>query len=52
MYSLVISFFNLTLASSRGLVSQKGLKPLAYCLEGSCSIRLSYWDVLVLQEGF
>ena len=25
------------------LVRQKGLEPLAYCLEGSCSIRLSYW---------
>ena len=21
----------------------KGLEPLAYCLEGSCSIQLSYW---------
>ncbi len=25
------------------MVRQKGLEPLAYCLEGSCSIRLSYW---------
>ena len=25
------------------LVRQKGLEPLAYCLEGSCSIQLSYW---------
>ena len=25
------------------LARQKGLEPLAYCLEGSCSIRLSYW---------
>ena len=25
------------------LVRQKGLEPLAYCLEGSCSILLSYW---------
>ena len=22
---------------------QKGLEPLTYCLEGSCSIQLSYW---------
>ena len=25
------------------VVRQKGLEPLAYCLEGSCSIQLSYW---------
>ena len=25
------------------LARQKGFEPLAYCLEGSCSIRLSYW---------
>ena len=24
---------------------QKGLEPLAYCLEGSCSIQLSYWRI-------
>ena len=29
--------------SKRELVRQKGLEPLAYCLEGSCSIQLSYW---------
>ena len=29
------------------LVRQKGLEPLAYCLEGSCSIRLSYWRILM-----
>ena len=28
------------------LVRQKGLEPLAYCLEGSCSIQLSYWREL------
>ena len=27
----------------KSLARQKGLEPLAYCLEGSCSIRLSYW---------
>ncbi len=27
------------------LVRQKGLEPLAYCLEGSCSIQLSYWRI-------
>ena len=25
------------------LVRQKGLEPPTYCLEGSCSIRMSYW---------
>ena len=30
----------------RCLVRQKGLEPPTYCLEGSCSIRMSYWRVL------
>ena len=25
------------------MARQKGFEPLAYCLEGSCSIQLSYW---------
>ncbi len=25
------------------MVRQEGFEPPAYCLEGSCSIRLSYW---------
>ena len=29
--------------SKEELVRQKGLEPLAHCLEGSCSIQLSYW---------
>ena len=29
------------------LVRQKGLEPLAYCLEGSCSIQLSYWRIFM-----
>ena len=29
----------------RKMARQKGFEPLAYCLEGSCSIRLSYWRV-------
>ena len=32
------------------LARQKGLEPLAYCLEGSCSIQLSYWRVSVKLE--
>ena len=27
------------------MARQKGFEPLAYCLEGSCSIRLSYWRI-------
>ena len=27
------------------LARQKGFEPLTYCLEGSCSIQLSYWRV-------
>ena len=25
---------------------QTGLEPVTYCLEGSCSIQLSYWRIL------
>ena len=28
------------------MARQKGLEPLTYCLEGSCSIQLSYWRML------
>ena len=31
------------------MARQKGLEPLAYCLEGSCSIQLSYWRMLMEQ---
>ena len=27
------------------VVRQKGLEPPTYCLEGSCSIRMSYWRI-------
>ena len=27
------------------MARQKGFEPLAYCLEGSCSIQLSYWRI-------
>jgi hypothetical protein len=27
------------------MVRQAGLEPTAYCLEGSCSIQLSYWRI-------
>ena len=39
----------LTIALNEELVRQKGLEPLAYCLEGSCSIQLSYWRMLMEQ---
>ena len=28
------------------MVRQKGFEPPAYCLEGSCSIQLSYWRIM------
>ena len=31
--------------AERKLARQKGLEPLTYCLEGSCSIQLSYWRI-------
>ena len=33
------------------MARQKGLEPLAYCLEGSCSIQLSYWRILSSWSG-
>ena len=27
------------------MVRQEGFEPPAYCLEGSCSIQLSYWRI-------
>ena len=32
------------------MARQKGLEPLAYCLEGSCSIQLSYWRKLKMEQ--
>ena len=32
------------------MVRQKGFEPLAYCLEGSCSIQLSYWRIIKAME--
>ena len=31
------------LSYTHHMARQKGLEPLTYCLEGSCSIQLSYW---------
>ena len=30
---------------AENVARQKGLEPLTYCLEGSCSIQLSYWRI-------
>ena len=35
--------FNQLSYTHHKLARQTGLEPLAYCLEGSCSIQLSYW---------
>ena len=29
------------------LARQEGLEPPTYCLEGSCSIQLSYWRIMI-----
>ena len=34
------------------MVRQKGLEPPAYCLEGSCSIQLSYWRIFQERQRF
>ena len=33
------------------LVRQEGLEPPAYCLEGSCSIHLSYWRIFTSKSA-
>ena len=33
------------------MARQKGLEPLTYCLEGSCSIQLSYWRIYGAGDG-
>ena len=33
------------------MARQKGFEPLAYCLEGSCSILLSYWRIFGAGDG-
>ena len=35
--------FNQLSYTHHKMARQKGLEPLTYCLEGSCSIQLSYW---------
>ncbi len=34
------------------LVRQEGFEPPTYCLEGSCSILLSYWRILSRTNGW
>ena len=33
------------------LARQEGLEPPTYCLEGSCSIQLSYWRIFGAGDG-
>ena len=33
------------------MVRQEGLEPPTYCLEGSCSIQLSYWRIMERVTG-
>ena len=33
------------------LARQEGLEPPTYCLEGSCSIQLSYWRIYGAGDG-
>ncbi len=42
------SFFGQPLAE---MVRQEGLEPATYCLEGSCSIQLSYWRIMERVTG-
>ena len=44
-------FSNLTGQGSGNLVRQEGLEPPTYCLEGSCSIQMSYWRMLERVTG-
>ncbi len=43
-----LSYTHHILISQRKLARQEGLEPTAYCLEGSCSIQLSYWRIFHL----
>ena len=38
--------FSSIVGGTEKVARQKGLEPLTYCLEGSCSIQLSYWRML------
>ena len=39
------------LSYTHHMARQKGFEPLTYCLEGSCSIRLSYWRIYGAGDG-
>ena len=42
-----IELFSSAVGGTGKMARQKGLEPLTYCLEGSCSIQLSYWRMYV-----
>ena len=39
------------LSYTHHMARQKGFEPLTYCLEGSCSILLSYWRICGAGDG-
>ena len=39
-------------AADGEMARQEGFEPPAYCLEGSCSIRLSYWRISIPTNPF
>ena len=41
----------LDLSDANRTLSQEGLEPPTYCLEGSCSIQMSYWRMLERVTG-
>ena len=45
-HHMKFSFF-----SPAELARQEGLEPATYCLEGSCSIQLSYWRIMERVTG-
>ena len=43
--------FRVRLRVSTKMARQEGLEPPTYCLEGSCSIQLSYWRIYGAGDG-
>ena len=45
MLARIASYFRVQRRLLKKLARQEGLEPPTYCLEGSCSIQLSYWRI-------
>ena len=43
------TWYSNQLSYTHRMARQKGFEPLAYCLEGSCSILLSYWRISLIE---